>query len=231
MTVLTHGHLSMTELCNILRKYHSPRNIMRYTKELVNSGKIEHGRIAKQGKRKRYFVREENTKDNLLQRTVQFKSKDDWKAFRTPVTQRQLSANISWEMQFYRKNEMEEWKRFTKSSQKTKDMIYYVSYHIALIVSCLRWISQLTWAIKSGMLGNSQSKLDLAYRNKERYEEFLEKIVYNLNSRDSKLMKTVSTAIYYEIMDSLDIKSTTLGKEKGKLIFQISKEYKLKTKL
>jgi len=221
----------MSELCKILSKEYSPRTIMRYTKELVDSGKIEHGRILKKGKRKRYFVREENTKDNLLHRTIKYKSKKNWKAFRTPVTQRQLSANLSWEMNFYRKEEAKEWKRFRKSSQETKEMIHYVSYHIALIVSCLRWISQLTWAIQSGMLGNSQTKIALAYRNKERYEEFLEKLVYNLNSRDSKIMRAVSLAVYHEIMDSLDIKSTRLGKEKGKLIFQISKKYETKTKL
>ena len=221
----------MSELCEILSKGYSPRTVMRYTKELVDSGKIEHGKILKRGKRKRYFIREENTKDNLLQRTVQFKSKNDWKEFRTPVTQRQLSANLSLEMNFYIKEESKEWKRFRKSSQETKEMIRYVSYHIALIVSCLRWISQLTWAIQSGMLGNSQTKIALAYRNKERYEKFLEKLVYNLNSRDSRIMRAVSLAIYHEIMDSLNIKYTTLGKEKGKLIFQISKEYQIKTKL
>ena len=71
------------------------------------------------------------------------------------------------------------------------------------------------------MLGNSKTKLELAKRNKARYEEFLEKIVYNLTARDEKIMKTVAKAIYHEIMDSLDYKSLTLGKRKGKLVFQL----------
>ena len=225
MAIVIYGNLSMSELCEIFRETYSPRTIMRYTKELVESGKIEHGRIAKKGKRKRYFVKEENTKDNLLLQTVDWKDKNNWKHVGTPITQRHLSQYITETTHFYRKEELKEWKNF----KKTKQMIYYVGYHTALIAECLRWISQLTWAIKSGMLGNSKTKLDLANRNKERYEEFLEKIVYNLNSRDEKIMKLVAKAMYHEIMNSLDYRSITMGKRKGKLIVELGKKTKSKT--
>ena len=115
-------------------------------------------------------------------------------------------------------------------------MIHYVSYHVALIADCLRWIIQLTWAINSGMLGNSEIKLELARKNKARYEEFLEQIVYNLNEKDEKIMRLVTKSIYNELMDSLDYKSISMGKEKGKLVFQLgyktkfyTKDYKIKS--
>jgi len=217
----------MSELCQIFARYYSPRTIMRYMKPLIESGQIQHGRIKGYGKRKRYFVRVENTKHNLLHRTVQFKNKNNWKAFRDPITQRQLSANISWEMRFYRKEELKEWKRAIKE----KTTVYYVHYHVVLMIDCLRWISQITWAIQSGMLGNSQPNVDLAYRNQQRYEEFLKKIIYNLNARNEKIMETVSIAIYHLIMDSLDFSTMTMGTPKGKFVFQFDKKKMFKTKL
>jgi len=120
-----------------------------------------------------------------------------------------------------------EWKKI----KKTKSNIFYVHYHVALIIYCLRWISQLTWAIKSGMLGNSKTKLALADRNKQRYEEFLETIVHNLTKRDEKIMKTVTKAIYHEIMDSLDFESVAMGTQEGKFVLQLGYKTKFKTKL
>lgn len=226
MTVLTHESLSMSEICQILSRY-STRTIMRYIKPLVKSGKIQHGRIKKRGKRKRYFIAYEKTKNNLLIRIVDYKNKNNWKVYKKPVTQRNLSQLISQEIQLYRKMEKEIWKQ----SVKEKNPSHYVHYHVALFTKCLRWISQITWAIQSGMLGNSQSNLDLAQRNKERYEEFLEKLVYNLYSKNYKVMNVVSTAIYYEIMDSLSYNTMTSGTQKGKYFLQLDKKNKFEIKL
>jgi len=227
MAILTHENLSMSEICQIFAREYSPRTIMRYIKPLVESGRIQHERLKKRGKRKRYFIAYEKTKNNLLIRTIDYKNKNNWKAYKRPITQRNLSQWISQEIQFYRKEESKERKRVIKSENFSP----YLHYHVALITECLRWISQITWAIKSGMLGNSQSNLDLAQRNKERYEEFLEKVVYNLNSKNDKIMKIVSTAIYHEIMDSLVFETMTSGTQKGKYIFQLDKKTKFKFKL
>lgn len=226
MAVLTHESLSMSEICQILSRY-STRTIMRYIKPLVESGKIQHGRLKKLGKRKRYFVAYKKTKNNLLIRIVDYKNKNNWKAYKRPVTQRNLSQLISQEIQLYRKMEKEIWKRAVKGENVSQ----YVHYHVSLFTECLRWISQITWAIQSGMLGSSQSNLDLAQRNKERYEEFLEKLVYNLYSKNYKVMNVVSTAIYHEIMDSLLYDTMTSGTQKGKYIFQLDKKTKFEIKL
>ena len=227
MAVLTHGDLSMSELCQIFAGVYSPRTIMRYIKPLLESGRIKHGRIKKRGKRKRYYIAEEKTKNKLLIRTIKLLPKNNWKAVKRPITQRNLSQLISQEIRFYRKEELKE----LKLAIKTENFSPYLYYHVALITHCLRWISQITWAIKSGMLGNFQTNLDLAQRNKERYEEFLETLVYNLNSKNDKIMKLVSTAIYHEIMDSLLYETITSGTQKGKYIFQLGKKTEFKFKL
>jgi len=224
--ILSYEHMGWGEILSYFPKKEH-RTVGRAIKNLVENNVIEYGKIRGKGKWKRYFLQEEDTKDNLLVQKVDWKSKNNWKHVREPVTQRSLSQGISWQIQFYRKEELREWKNF----KKTKEMIHYVGYHVALIAECLRWISQLTWAINSGMLGNSKTKLKLAQTNKTRYEKFLEKIVYNLNSKNEKIMKLVAKAMYHEIMDSLDYKSLSLGKQKGKLVFQLGYKTQFKTKL
>jgi len=204
------------------------RTVGRAINRLVKNHDIEYGKIRGKGKWERYFVKEEKTKNNLLHEVVDWKDKNNWKKLRVPVTQRYLSRCISEEIQFYRKEELREWNKVKK---RKVPMVSYVFYHVAVIIMCLRWISQLTWAIRSGMLGNSKTKLALAYRNKERYEEFLQTLVYNLNERDEKIMKTVAKAIYHQTMDSLDFQTITMGTPKGKFVFQFDKKTKFKTKL
>jgi len=204
------------------------RSVGRAIERLVKNHDIEYGKIRGKGKWPRYFVKEEKTKNNLLYEFVDFKDKKNWKHIRRPVTQRWLSREISSSIQFYRKEELKEWKKVKKGKVP---MYSYVHYHVAVIIICLRWISQLTWAITSGMLGNSKTKLDLAIRNKARHEEFLQTLVYNLNRRDEKIMKTVAKAVYNQTMDSLDFQTMTMGTQKGKYIFQFDKKKKFKTKL
>lgn len=224
LLIIVHENMGWGEILTYFPKKEH-RTVGRAINRLVKNNMIGYDRIRGKGKWKRYFLQEENTKNNLLIEIVKG-NKKKWKHVRVPVTQRELSKGISWQIDFYRKEQLREWKR----TKKTKEMIYYVGYHVALIADCLRWILQLTWAINSGMLGNSEIKLELAKRNKARYEEFLKKIVYNLNEKDEKIMNLVTKAIYHEIMDSLDYKSLSMGKQKGKLIFQLGYETDGKTK-
>ena len=217
LLIITHEHMGWGEILSYFPKKEH-RTVARAINRLVKNNQIGCDRIRGKGKWKRYFLQEEDTKNNLLVETYKIKKGH----VRVPLTQRQLSKDISWYIQHYRKEELKEWKEFKKG----KEIIFYVGYHIALIADCLRWILQLTWAINSGMLGNSEIKLELAKRNKERYEEFLKKLVRNLNEKDEKIMKLVTKAIYHEIMDSLDYKTIRMGKQKGKLVFQLG--YKTK---
>lgn len=203
------------------------RTVGRALKKLVEKGDIDYGKVrGSKGKWQKYFLVEENTKNNLLLETVVHPNTKHWKHKRVPITQRNLSKLISQEIQFYRKTELED----IQNIKSSLDLHGYISYHVAMITECLKSISQLTWAINSGMLGNSKTKLALAQRNKARYEEFLQKIVYNLSTRSNpyykKLMKAISKLIYNEIMDSMIYERTTSRIGKGRKYFQIDKKSK-----
>ena len=207
------------------------RTVGRSLKKLVEKGDIDYGKVrGSKGKWRKYFLKEEKTKDNLLIEAVRG-NKKKWKHIRIPVTQRNLSQLITSESKFYRNEELKEWKNVVKTW--TGESLHgYISYNIAVIILCLKWISQLTWAINSGMLGNSKTKLALANRNKARYEELLSKVIYNLTMKDERMMKAISKLIYNEIMDTMIFEESTIGskkigkKGKGKWFYQFNKKSK-----
>ncbi len=88
-------------------------------------------------------------------------------------------------------------------------------------------MSQLTWAIHSGMLGDSKSKLVLANRNRDRYEEFLQKVIYNLKKIDEKVMKAVTKAMNLALIDNHLFSELTMGYDKGKIQVRINKASKM----
>jgi len=194
----------------------SSRTIMRKVLNLQKNHWIDHNIIRGKGKHKRYFIQEENTKNNLLIRAFNIKGKN-YTEVRPPITQRQLSNIVTESIQHY-KNELKK--------GKFKTMQEYVFYHIAIISNCLEWMTQITWAIHSGMLGDSKSKLQLAYRNRERYEKFLQKVIYNLKKVDEIMMKAVIKAMYHALIDNQIFSELTMGYDKGKFSLQINKNKK-----
>ena len=225
LLILTHEDIGWGEiLSHFPKKEH--RNVGRAIKRLVENKDIEHDKIRGKGKWKRYFLKEENTKNDLLLEAADYKDSKHWKHIRVPVTQKNLSELISSISKFYRNEELKTWKK-VKDSESFHS---YISYNIATIINCLKWISQLTWAINSGMLGNSKIKLALANRNKTRYENLLSKVVYNLTAKDEGMMKAISKLIYNEIMDTMIFEESTIGGKKvgkkGKWFYQFNKKSK-----
>jgi len=225
LLILTHEDMRRGEILNYFPK-EKHRTVGRAINRLVENNDIGYDKIRGKGKWKRYFLKEEKTKDNLLLDAIEG-NKKKWKHIRVPVTQKNLSELITQEIQFYRKIELD----MVKKTKDPKSIHDYISYNIAIIIKCLKWISQLTWAIKSGMLGNSEIKLALAERNKARYEELLSKVVYNLTRRSEphyeRLMKAISKLIYNEIMDTMIFEESTIGTgKKGKWFFQFNKKSK-----
>jgi len=193
MKIILNDNMSMSEMIDNF-SYVSERTVMRAVNDLINTGQIEHKKIHGEGKRKRYTVKEENTKQDI---TIRAFDEEDIKAkiyepIRGSVDQRHFSALITESIQFYRKE-------FNKI--KNNPDAHYYQYHISLIGECLEWNTKLTMAIHSGMLGNSPNKLALAYRNKERYEGFLQTLIYNLKRHDEKLASKIVRAIYNRLED------------------------------
>jgi len=201
MAVLMNEHMSLADIQKECLT--SPeRSVIRAVKDLVKDGILEHKRIYGQGKRKRYFVKEEKIKTDMTTRA--FKegilkkglTEEQMLSFetRSKVTQRNLSQMITQEKHMYRQA-----MAHTKQFGETND---YYFHHVAQISATLEWIVKLTMAIESGMLGNSPNKLALARRNKVRYEEFLKELCDNIKQYNEKTGKKVITAIYAELANS-----------------------------
>jgi DNA-binding HxlR family transcriptional regulator len=207
MMVAVNGDMSMSEIQKEFPET-MKRTVIRRVKDLHEKQKrLDRDIVSGKGKHKRYFINEENSKNDLLLRTVQMKGRN-YQQIRSPITQSNLSNLITQEIKFYNKE--------SHSLMKKQNFNEYVFYHIALMAHCLESISQITWAMHSGMFGNSKNKLELANRNRERYEEFLQKIIYNLSEKNNEIMKAVSKAMYYVLMDTQLFIKITVGKAKNK---------------
>jgi len=206
MAVLMKEHMSMSEIQHECLNS-PPRTVYRAVKELVENRILEHKRVIGKGKRKRYFVKEEKIKTDMTMRA--FKegvlkneklkkelTEEQFLAFetRSKVTQRNLSQLITQDKHMYRQG-MEHMEQFGETNE-------FYFYHIGKISDILEWITKLTMAIESGMLGDSPHKLALARRNKERYERFLKELCNNIKQYNKTTGKKVITAIYAELTDS-----------------------------
>jgi len=200
MAVLMKEHMSLSEIQSECLS-RPERSVIRAVNDLVDSGILEHKRIHGYGKRKRYFVKEEKIKTDMTIRAFsegalkKGLTEEQYLSFeiRGKVTQRQLSKLITSEQQFYRK-EMAKMKQFGETND-------YYFYHIAIISDVLQWITKLSMAINSRMLGDSPNKLQLAQRNKERYEKWLKQLCNNIKLYDEKLGEKIIRTIYAELVN------------------------------
>jgi len=201
MAVILKEHMSMGEIQSECLASPS-RSVIRAVNDLVESGILEHKRIPKQGKRKRYTIKEEKIKTDMTIRAFPEKamkkglSVDEILALqiRPKITQRNLSKLITKHFQFYRKD-------FAHQKQFDENTHYYF-WHIHQITDALEWITKLTLAINSGMLGDSPNKLDLARRNRERYEEYLQLMCTNIKAYSEKNGNNMINGIYDELVNT-----------------------------
>ena len=190
MEIALHQDLSTEEILQIFPNV-KRRTVQRRIKHLKETNQILHVRIKGKGKRPRWIIPEEKTENDIWIRAVP--ENIDWKNPRiinAKITQRHLSQIITEERRFYQKE-------LKKSKKEPYDR--FVSYHIALASKCMTWVLQLTWAINADVFSKSNNKLKLAYRNRERYEEFLKQIIYNLRLRDEETFKSISATIYNQL--------------------------------
>ena len=178
----------------ILQKFDEKkrRTIFRRIKHLKETNQIKQVRIRKKGKRLRWIIPEEKGDDIWVRGVPEDFDRKNPRMINITVTQRNLSQMISEEKRFYQKE--------LKKSKKNKEPYgNFVFYHVAVASGCMTKILQLTWAINAGVFSESENKLNLAIRNRERYEEFLNQIIYNLKARDEEKFKSISSTIYNQL--------------------------------
>jgi len=175
----------------ILQKFDEKkrRTIFRRIEYLKGTNQIKQVRIRGKGKRSRWIIPEEKGNDIWVRGIPENFDRKNPRIINITVTQRNLSQIISEEKRFYQKE--------LKKSKKNKEPYgNFVFYHLAVASKCMEMNLQLTWAINAGVFSESENKLNLAIRNRERYEEFLNKVIYNLKARDEEAFKSISSIVY-----------------------------------
>jgi len=187
MEIAIQGPMTVGEVQSIFPPI-KHKTVQRRLTKLVETKRLGHGRIkGKKSKRNRYYIPEENNSFDLW--TVMYDEKIK-KMANVKITQRNLSSLITQEKQFYRKE-------ITNPKLSNTE---FIRYSLAIICHCIEWINRLTWAINSGMFGDSPNKINLAERNRVRFENFLQHILYNLQQRNADAYPQI-TAYMYEVLD------------------------------
>jgi len=163
------------------------RTVQRRIKYLKENNEILQVRIRGKGKRPRWIIPEEIGKNIWIRAIPKKFNRKKPRIINMTITQRQLSQMITAEKKFYKEQ--------LKTSKK-EPYDQFIFWHMAMASKCMELNLQLTWAINAGVFSDSENKLTLAYRNRERYEDFLNQIIYNLKVRDKKKFKTISSTVY-----------------------------------
>jgi len=181
--------LSTGELLQKFQK-ENRRTVQRRIQYLKKTNQISKEKIrGKKGKRKRWIIPEETTNDIWIRVVPENFDRKNPKIINAKITQRNLSQMISQAKRFYQKE-------LKKSKKKKEPYDQFVSYHLAVASGCMEWILQLTWAINAGVFSKSNNKLNLAKRNRTRYEEFLKQVIDNLRARNEENFKAISATVY-----------------------------------
>jgi len=178
------------------------RSMFRYLKKLRENGDLNYGRIHGNGtKWSRYSIpEEERIKNDIWGWEISEKhDKKNPRRINIKITQRQLSQIITKDKKNY---------KMKLNKLKKESYEEFIFYHLAIASHCMEWILQLTWAINADVFSKSPNKLNRAKGNKDRYEKFLHKIIYNLRIKDEKRFKSISATVYNllnhtSIMDTL----------------------------
>lgn len=164
--------------------------VKRRLKILVKSGVLTYEKIKglhPSSKVKRYNIAEENTTDDLW--TV-VSDKKTWKRRKIHFTQKSLSADIN--------EKIKNWRKGIGNRKKTEEQL--IRFDVAYLISCMEWITKLTWAINSGMFGDSKTQYAIANRNRLRYDEFIQKIVYHMRDKYPENYPQIRTLVY-DVLD------------------------------
>jgi len=119
------------------------------------------------------------------------------------ITQKQLTKELQVMIKGYRKIVADK-----KSILYENDFIFPI-YHFRNVVLCLKWISRLTLAIKSGLFLDNRNKPTWARENIKLFEDFMNKNLSNVaihyeNNDDKYNVFLVTVMNYFEGLNPLE---------------------------
>jgi len=175
----------------------SPRQTIRIVQDLELDELIRKRRIKGKRKQKGYIINEDNI-EAVSDMWFHFpKSKHIKKAFNQYWSQYNLSEFIDQVDRTYHDSlviKPSDSKKLKKMKEGWKENFVWIQYHdMAHIV---QWISQIEWALRTGILGSGKGKRKLAEDNISKLEAILELMSNDLKNHDKKIWKQVVISIY-----------------------------------
>jgi len=180
----------------------SPRQTIRIIQGLEEEGWIKKARIKGKRKQKGYTINEKNI-ETISDMWFNFpKSKHNKKASRDYWNQYQIGNFLDLWTRRYRDSlviKPRDSKKLKKMKEVWKEQFAWNQYHDML--KCVQEITNIEWALRTGLLGSGKGKRKLAERNITKLEAMLEEMSKDLKEYDKKIWKQVLISIYNTLED------------------------------
>ncbi len=203
----------------------TPRHTIRLVQDLEDLGWIRKLRIKGKRKRKGYAINEDNI-ETVSEMWFNFpKSKYIKKAFSDYYTQDMISQSIDIMTRNYHDSlviKPNDSKKLKKMKQEWKDNFAWVQ--MSQMFHCLQDITNIEWALRTGILGSGKGKRNLAERNIAKLETLIEEMSKDLKEHDKKIWKQIIVSIYNTLENTRGIGAIQYSK-----IFEESMRAKTKT--
>jgi len=180
----------------------SPRQTIRIVQGLEEDGLIKKRRIKGKRKQQGYTINEKNI-ETISDIWFNFpKSKHNKKAFRQYWDQYEIGHSLDLLTRRYRDSlviKQSDSKKLKKMKEVWKEQFVWIQYHDML--KCVQQITNIEWALRTGLLGSGIGKRNLAERNISKLEALLEEMSKDLKEHDKKIWKQVLVSVYNTLED------------------------------
>jgi len=175
----------------------SPRQTIRIVQGLEDDGLIRKRKIKGKRKQKGYTLNEKNI-ETISDIWFHFpKSKYIKKAFNDFYDQFMLSSYLDLWDKRYRNSlviKPSDSKKTKKMKEEWKKDFVWIQYRDMYHV--LQMLTNLEWALRTGMLGTGKGKIRLAETNLGKLERLLERMSNDLKQHNEKIWKQVIISVY-----------------------------------
>ena len=175
----------------------SPRQTIRIVQDLEDEGLIRKRRIRGKRKQKGYTINEKNI-ETISDVWFHFpKSKYIKKAFNDFYDQTMLGSYLDLWDERYRDSlviKPKDSKKLKKMKEEWKESFVWMQYHEML--QALQFLTNLEWALRTGMLGSGKGKRRITEMNIDKLERLLERMSNDLKKHDEKIWRQVVISVY-----------------------------------
>jgi len=190
--------MSMKQIQDFAKPYGvTPRHTIRIVQDLEKEGWIKKTRIKGKRKRKGYTINEDNI-GTLSEMWFHFpKNKYIKKAYNDYLGQYEIGQIIDLWARRYRDSlviKPSDSKKLKKMKEEWKENFAWIQLYD--MFQCVQWITNMEWALRTGMLGSGKGKRNIAERNLAKLEDLLEEMSKDLKEHDEQIWKQVLGSVF-----------------------------------